>query len=103
MEYLYTLKPTRLAMLTDGPTSDESEVLSRHAAYLERLAARGVVELAGRTQTADEYTFGIVVFRADGDDAARRIMQEDPAVRHGVMAAALFPYHIAFRASGRDG
>ena len=103
MEFIYILKPTRLAMLTDSPTDEESSVLSRHAAYVEGLARRGVVELAGRTRTADESTFGLVIFRAESEKAARHIMLEDPAVRHGVMTATLFPYRIAFRSAKQDG
>lgn len=97
------LKPTRLAMLTDGPTGEESSVLSQHAAYIEELAGRGVVELAGRTQTADESTFGLVIFRAESEKVARRIMQDDPAVRHGVMTASLFPYRVAYRSPRHGG
>ncbi|MHC4846534.1 MAG: YciI family protein [Planctomycetota bacterium] len=97
MEFLYTVKPTRLAMLTDGPTKDEAAVLKQHGAYIGGLAEQGVVELAGRTQTADESTFGIVVLHADDEDAARRLMHDDPAVQHGIMSATLYPYRIAFR------
>ena len=98
LEFLYTVKPTRLAMVTEGPTEEESAVLAQHAAYLGGLAERGVVEFAGRTTNGDETTFGLVVFEAESDAAARRIMLEDPAVRHGVMTASLFPYRVAFRA-----
>jgi len=103
MEFLYMLRPTRLAMLTDGPTDAEAAVLSRHAAYVEGLAKRGVVEFGGRTQTADESTFGLVVFHADSEEAARGIMRDDPAVRDGVMTASLFPYRIAFRSAKPGG
>lgn len=102
-EFLYILKASRLGMLTGGPTETESAVLSRHAAYIQDLAGRGVVELAGRTQTADESTFGLVIFRAESEEAAHRIMQDDPAVRDGVMTASLFPYRVAFRSAKRDG
>lgn len=96
-EFLYTIRPTRPTMLVDGPTDEETSILTRHAAYIERLAADGVVELAGRTQNADDTAFGIVVFRADSEAAARRIMLDDPAVKYGVMAATLFPYRVAYR------
>jgi len=80
-EFIYTVKPTRVAMLSDGPTEKESTILSQHAAYVEGLAKQGVLELAGRTQNADETTFGLVIFRAESQDAAKQIMLEDPAVR----------------------
>jgi uncharacterized protein YciI len=100
-EYLYRIQPTRLEMLTDGPTPEEAARVSEHFAYLKRLAEEGVVVLAGRTLSADEDNFGIVIFRAADESAARRIMEEDPAVRGGVMRATLFPYRIALMAEPR--
>lgn len=99
-QYLYTIKPTRLEMLAEGPTPEEGEVLARHFAYLQDLTARGVVILAGRTQNTDASAFGIVVFNADSEDAARQVMENDPAVKHGVMRAALYPYRVALMAEG---
>ena len=98
-QYLYRITPARLAMLTEGPTEAEGATLTQHVAYLEDLAARGVVMLAGRTQTADAETFGIVIFEAADDAAAERLMNDDPAVADGVMHAALFPYRIAVTGS----
>jgi uncharacterized protein len=94
-QFIYIVRPTRLQMLTEGPTSGEGAVVKRHLEYLERLAEAGVVLLAGRTQTADEKTFGLVVFRAESEEAARRIVDADPAVADGVMRAELYPYRVA--------
>ena len=86
-------------MLTEHPTEKEADTLARHVAYLEDLAARGVVILAGRTQTADPDTFGIVIFEADNESTAEAVMTADPAVADGVMRAKLFPYRIAVSGS----
>jgi uncharacterized protein YciI len=94
-EYLYRLQLTRPAMLIDGLTPAEREVVTAHHAYLQGLAAAGVVLLFGRTQTTDASTFGIVVFRAASPDEASRIMTDDPAVRAGVMRAEVFPFRVA--------
>ena len=94
-QFLYTLKPARLGMVTDGPTAEESEVLTRHAAYLRGLAEEGTVVLFGRTQNADETTFGLVIFEAESEPAARALMGSDPAVKEGLMQPALYPYRIA--------
>ena len=96
-EYLYTLRPTRPEMLRDGPTGAEAAVLEEHEAYLGRLAADAILILAGRTQTTDPSSFGIVVFRADSPEAAEAIMLDDPGVRGGVMRSELYPYRVAFR------
>ena len=83
-EFLYRLEPTRPTMLTDGLTAAEREAVAAHVAYLEGLAAAGVVLLFGRTQTTGASTFGIVILRAGSPDAARQVMVEDPTVRAGV-------------------
>jgi len=94
-QYLYLLRPTRLAMLTDGGTADEVRIVGEHFKHLKAQIEAGVAILLGRTQTDDASTFGIVIFNADDEDSARAIMESDPAVKHGVMTAELFPYRIA--------
>ena len=94
-QWLYQLKPSRLEMVTDGPTPEEAEVISRHFAHLQELSRNGVMIMVGRTQNNDESTFGIVIFEAEDESAAREIMDNDPAVQSGVMKATLYPYRIA--------
>ena len=95
MQFLYRIRPTRLAMLTDGRTERETQVVGEHFGYLTALMDAGVVLTAGRTATSDASTFGIVVFEAESEAKALEIMENDPAVKNGVMAAELFPYRIA--------
>ena len=94
-QYLYQLRPTRMAMLREGPTPAESDVLGAHVAYLEALSAQATVLLAGRTQTEDDTTFGLVILQAASAAEARQVMLADPAVANGVMTAELYPYRIA--------
>ena len=98
-QWIYILKVTRLEMLTEGSTPEEDEIIQQHFAYLEDLTELGVMILVGRTQTADESTFGIAIFEAEGEAAARDIMTNDPAVAGGVMAASLYPYRVALMRS----
>jgi uncharacterized protein YciI len=95
MQWLYILRPNRLGMVTEGPTPEEAETLSRHFAYLERLTDKGTMILVGRTQNTDENTIGLAIFEAGDESAAREIMENDPAVVGGVMLATLYPYKIA--------
>jgi uncharacterized protein YciI len=53
-----------------------------------------VIVLVGRTLNTDESTMGIAVFRAESENAARQIMNEDPAVKKGVMTATLYPFKV---------
>src|SRR5262245_49164942 len=97
-QYLYRIQPTRLEMLTKGPTAEEAEIVSQHFSYLKNLTEQGVVVLAGRTLNTDATCFGIVIFNASSEEAARNIMHNDPAVKNGVMRAELYPYRIAVMA-----
>jgi uncharacterized protein YciI len=94
-QYLYRIQPTRAGMLAGGPTEVEAGIIARHFEYLERLVARGIVLMAGRTLTTDENAFGIVVFVAASEAEALDVVNHDPAVRHGVMQAQLDPYRVA--------
>ena len=98
-EYLYLIQPMRVEMLWAGPTPQEAEIVSQHFSYLEALTDQGIVILAGRTLNTDESSFGIVIFKAESEEAARVIMNDDPAVEAGVMRAKLFPYRVALMAT----
>jgi len=98
--FLYLIRPTRPAMLTDGPTSEEEEIITRHFSYVRELAERGVVVMAGRTigQTDEQDVanpYGIIIVQAHLEEHARAVMENDPAVKEGVMTAELTPFRLA--------
>lgn len=94
-QYLYRIQPTRLEMLTAGPTEEEAAIIASHFEYLSDLARRGVLFLAGRTLTSGPESFGIAIFNAETDEEAATLMRADPAVIGGVMRAEFFPYRVA--------
>jgi uncharacterized protein len=98
-QFLYRIQPARPAMLTEGPTPEEAARVGEHFAYLQGLAARGTLLLAGRTQGNDERTFGIAIYEAADEREARAIMEDDPAIRSGVFRAELFPFAVALSSS----
>lgn len=100
--FLYVLRVTRLEQLTVGPTEREIEIVSEHVDYLMALAAKGTMLLFGRTTEDDARTFGIALFQVESEQEAQGIMENDPAVKHGVMHAALHPYRIKFMKGIQD-
>jgi len=96
-QFIYVVRPTRLEMLTAGPTPEEDAIVGAHFEYLKELAEKGTVLLVGRTQNNDGSTFGLCIFEAGSEEEAREIMNRDPAVDRGVMNAELFPYRIAIK------
>ncbi len=97
--FLYRIQPTRLAMLSEGPTPQEAATVDAHFGYLQRLVAEGTVVLAGRTLLTDERTFGVVLLVAATEAEAQAVVRADPAVAHGVMRAELFPFRVALWAT----
>jgi len=98
-EYLYRVVLVRPAMLSEGPTPEEAAIRERHVAYVGGLQESGDLILAGRVRAEPERTFGLVIFRADDEAAARVIMESDPAVSEGLMTAELFEFPLAFAGS----
>jgi uncharacterized protein YciI len=97
-EYLYKVTPAREGMVAD-PTPREEEVVGEHFAWLKTQTEQGIVLIVGRTQTTGPETFGITIFRAASDEHARDFMNQDPAVKNGVMRAEVFPYKVALMAA----
>ena len=91
-QFVYFLEPVRATFLVDATETEEATVME-HFRYLQGLLAKGSLILAGRT--AEHTPLGIVVFEADDLDAARRIMEQDPAVAAGVFKGRVAAYHVA--------
>lgn len=78
-------------------TEAENAVVERHFERLAQAAKSGQVILAGRTKETLDKTFGLVIFEADSEAAARELMKSDSAVVAGLMTATLHPYSIALQ------
>ena len=92
-EYLYLIHPFRDGFFEE-PTPEDNLIMEEHFQYLKQGASAGTVLLAGPCL---DNTFGIVVFQADNDEAARSFMFKDPSVRKNVMMAELHPLRISVR------
>ena len=74
-------------------TVDEREVWTVHFERLQRLLAEGTLILAG--PTLGPVNTGICIFEADDEEAARRIMEDDPAIASGIATGELRPFMVA--------
>ena len=88
--YIYLIHPLRHEFF-DQPTPAEEAAMAAHFEYLKQAAA-GTVLIAG--PCLDE-TFGLVVFQAEDDQAARAFMYNDPSVQANVMMAELHPFRLS--------
>ncbi len=85
----------------------EQATVGAHFAHLERMAADGVLVMAGRTEASvtapgespdagrTKPLDGIVVFAAPDHAAAQTRMEADPAVASGLFVAELRPFRLA--------
>lgn len=85
---VHLIRPAAIA----SPTEEESAAIDRHFVRLQQACGAGIVRLAG---PATDGAFGIVIFEAADETAARSFMADDPAVRAGVMTAELHPFRVS--------
>jgi uncharacterized protein len=93
--YLYVLRLPERLHREEAWTEAETAATRAHFRHLQAATEAGTVVLAGRTDEPLDATFGIVVFEAVDEDAARRFMASDPAIAAGVMTATLYPFSLA--------
>lgn len=96
--YIYRIQPVRPAMLSEGPTAEETRITAEHFAYLQRLMQEGLLILAGRALTSDYAAFGIAIFNARDDEHMREITEDDPGVAQKLFRAEWYPFRIALHA-----
>jgi uncharacterized protein YciI len=84
--WIYFLHPPR-ADFAATMTPTEEAAFGEHFGYLQRLMAEGTLVLAG--PTLGETNTGIAVFEAADEDAARAVMEGDPAIAGGVVRGEL--------------
>jgi uncharacterized protein len=80
-------------------SDEEGRIMGEHFVRLQRLYAEGAMILVG--PTLGQVNTGIAVFEAPDEEAAQRIVDEDPAVASGLMRGELRPYKVSLL-RGRD-
>ncbi len=78
-------------------TAEDKAAAGRHVANFKTAAQSGQLILAGRTMEPGDKTFGIAIFEAPDEGAARKFMESDPAVMAGVMIAELHPFAVVLQ------
>jgi len=94
-QYLYVLRVASHLQEESKWSDADKAATGRHFKRLQEALAKGQVILAGKTSEPLDKTFGLVVFEAVDDAAAKAFMEGDPAVQAGVMTATLHPYGVA--------
>ena len=94
-QFIYVLRLVPRLHADANWTPQDEKVLQHHFARFQEAIKTGQLILAGRTSESGDKTFGIAVFQAKDEAAARKFMEEDPAVAGGLMTAELHPFRVA--------
>jgi uncharacterized protein YciI len=79
----------------DGVGPREQEGIELHYAFVGRLAADGLVVLAGPFLDAENG--GMVLTRIESGEEAQRRAEEDESVRSGLLAVRVRPWRVVTR------
>jgi uncharacterized protein YciI len=96
-QFIYVLRLVPRLYDDKNWTKEDEMALSRHFARFKHAIETGELILAGRTSEPGDKTFGIAIFEAKDELAARKFMESDPAVVAGLMTAELHPFSIALQ------
>jgi len=91
-KFVGVFKVTRVDFLTKGPRPEELPALRAHLEYWQGEINQGVCLMAGHTLNKDETAFGLAIVRADSEASAKKIMEDDPMVRAGIITVTVFPF-----------
>jgi uncharacterized protein len=94
-QFIYVLRLVPRLYSDSAWTKEDNAVIERHFVRFQQAAKSGRLILAGRTSEPGDKTFGIAIFEAADGEAAKKFMQEDPAVAGGLMTAELHPFAVA--------
>ena len=95
-QFIYVLRLVPRLYSDAAWTQEDKMALSRHFARFKHAIETGELILAGRTGESGDKTFGIAIFEASDETAARKFMQSDPAVVAGLMTAE-HPFSVALQ------
>ena len=94
-QFIYVLRLVPRLYADANWTAQDKDALQRHFVRFQDAIKSGHLILAGRTSEPGDKTFGIAIFQAKDEAAARKFMEEDPAVAGGLMTAELHPFSVA--------
>ncbi len=74
-------------------TDADNQAVGRHFARLQQLQREGKLILAGRTTVKE--SMGVVILEVANETEARKVMDDDDAVKAGIMSAEVLPFQTA--------
>ena len=94
-QFIYVLRLVPRLYSDAAWTKEDNIAMSRH--FVRFLDPKTGTVTEYRTPEPGDKTFGIAIFEAKDEAAARKFMESDPAVAAGVMTAELHPFAVALQ------
>lgn len=95
LQFAYVLKLIPRLLDDKNWTQSDNEAVGAHFKQLKTYLSEGKLIMAGRSLNSDASQFGLVVLEVDSEAEARTIMENDAAVKAGIMTAQLVPFYTA--------
>ena len=92
-QFLVRLIPPRASFPWDM-TEGEQALMSRHAAYLRELTAKGTCIVAGPVRDRTQ-PWGLCIFDVGTEEEARRLVSLDPTVAAGLNRVDIRPMKVS--------
>ncbi|HKZ43715.1 MAG TPA: YciI family protein [Anaerolineales bacterium] len=90
-EFIYLIHPMRDEFF-DNPSENEVVAMQEHYNYLKAGVKSGQVVIAGPCM---DNSFGLVIFKAENENAANAFMMADPSIKKNIMIAELHPFKVS--------
>jgi len=89
--FIYKIAPARKDFL-EAADENGNNYMALHFGYLQELLSRGTLIMAGPCMDA---AFAIAIFYAGSEEEAKRIMDNDPAIKSGIVSSELHEFKIS--------
>lgn len=89
--YVKKITPVKKDFLNTA-TEEDLAIMSEHFLYLQDKLEKGKLLIAGPCEDA---AFGISIFYASSDEEAQEFLNNDPAVKKGVVTGEVHKYRIS--------
>ena len=97
--FIYHVTLTEKYNDPDMWTEETQQIIADHAEFLNDLGRNGMLIQAGRTlyDPGDERLFGIVIFKAESLEEAKKMIENDPSRLKGVQEGEVHPFSLGIR------
>ena len=78
-------------------TKEDEMIIERHFERIKKDVELGKIIHVGKTMIENENGYGLVVFECEDEEKALQYMNEDPAIKEGIMTGTCLAYKIVFQ------